>query len=200
MKKITFLLIAVCCAWMGAFNTAGAQCPNNNNQFGTSPAPTVPGASVTLSTCIFGGEYRLMTGLQAGVQYRFETCGDTDFDTQITIYNDAGGAALAYNDDFCGLQSSVDFTPSSTGNYRILIDRFFCASQNTCMTLRATRITGAGPAQPTDDCATAAQSHVVRQYLVLRLVIILIRVPFVSPLVAQHQVAGTPLQLPLLVL
>ena len=64
-----------------------AQCPNNNTQFGTSSAPVTVGQLVTLSTCIYGGEYRLVNNLQAGSVYSFETCGDTDFDTQVTVYD-----------------------------------------------------------------------------------------------------------------
>ena len=36
------------------------------------------------------------------------------FDTQITVYDDATGAFIEFNDDFCGLQSKVQFV--SNGN------------------------------------------------------------------------------------
>ena len=64
---------------------ASAQCPNNNTQYGTSNAPTTVGVLTNLSTCMYGGEYRLVNNMLAGIQYSFETCGDTDFDTQVTI-------------------------------------------------------------------------------------------------------------------
>lgn len=131
-----------------------AQCPNNNNQFGTSNAPSTVGVTTILSSCLYGGEYRLVNNMVAGSQYRFETCGDSDFDTQITIYDASTGAYIAYNDDFCGLQSSVSFT--SNGNpVRVLIDRFNCGSQSSCMTLRATRLTGGAP--PPDPCNSLTQ-------------------------------------------
>ena len=45
-----------------------AQCPNNNTQFGTSSAPVTVGQLVTLSTCIYGGEFRLVNNFcQNGV-------------------------------------------------------------------------------------------------------------------------------------
>ncbi|MAR66476.1 MAG: hypothetical protein CL833_04400 [Crocinitomicaceae bacterium] len=128
-----------------------SQCPNNNIQFGTSSAPTTVGVTTTLSFCLYGGEYRLVTGLVPGSQYSFETCGDTDFDTQITVYDDASGSFIAYNDDFCGLQSKVQFT-ATTSSVRVLIDRYFCGSQSSCMTLRATRVTGGAP--PANPCTS----------------------------------------------
>ena len=116
--------------FIGSMGLVNAQCPNNNIQFGTSNAPTTVGVTVTLSSCMYGGEYRLVNNMVAGSQYRFETCGDSDFDTQITIYDAVTGAFLGYNDDFCGLQSAV--TIVSNGNpVRVLIDRYNCGSQSS---------------------------------------------------------------------
>jgi hypothetical protein len=124
-----------------------AQCPNNNIQYGTSSAPNAVGQIQTLTTCIYGGEYRLVTGLQSGSQYAFETCGDTDFDTQISVYDAVTGSFITYNDDFCGLQSRVTFT-SNGNNVRVLVDRYNCGSQSSCMTLKATRLSGPAAANP----------------------------------------------------
>ena len=124
-----------------------AQCPNNNTSFGTSTAPSSVGVLTTLTSCLYGGEYRTVTGMQAGSVYSFETCGDSDFDTQITVYDASTGALVAYNDDFCGLQSKVTFT-SNGNSVRVLIDRFNCGSQSSCMTLRATRVSGAPASNP----------------------------------------------------
>ena len=126
-----------------------AQCPNNNYQFGTSTAPSIVNQTATLSTCMYGGEYRLVTGLVAGSQYQFSTCGDSDFDTQITVYDAVTGGYIAYNDDACGLQSTVTFT-SNGNNVRVLIDKYYCSSQSSCMTLTATRLTGGAP--PANPC------------------------------------------------
>ena len=131
--------------FLGSVGLVNAQCPNNNIQFGTSSAPTVVNQQQTLSFCLYGGEYRLVTGLVAGSLYNVQTCGDSDFDTQITVYDAVTGAFVAYNDDACGLQSSVNFV--SNGNpVRVLIDRYFCANQFSCMTLKMTRLTGGAPA------------------------------------------------------
>ena len=149
MKKITKFLLTMLLA--GATSVAYSQCPNNNVQWGsTNAASWSVGTLNTLTWCIYGGEYRYVYGLQAGNVYSFETCGDYDFDTQITIYDAVTGAYIAYNDDFCGLQSKVTFT--SNGNpVRVLVDRFYCGSQSSCMRLRGTRVTGAPAANPCDN-------------------------------------------------
>ena len=127
-----------------SFNGTFAQCPNNNTQFGTSNAPNAVGVLTTLSTCLYGGEYRLVNNLVAGSTYSFETCGDTDFDTQLTVYDDVTGAFVEFNDDFCGLQSTVQFV--SNGNpVRVLIDKYNCTNQSSCMTLGVTRVTDSAP-------------------------------------------------------
>ena len=151
MKRILFNIAAVAVMLGFAFNSQ-AQCANNNTQYGTTNASGwTEGQLNTLSSCMYGGEYRLVTGLTAGFTYSFETCGDTDFDTQITLYDNVTGAVLGYNDDFCGLQSKVTFT-SNGNSVRVLIDRYFCASQFSCMTLRGTLESGGSPASdPCDD-------------------------------------------------
>ena len=133
-----------------AFNSQ-AQCPNNNTQYGSSSAASWSvGTWNTLSYCLYGGEYRYVYGLQAGFTYSFQTCGDSDFDTQITVYDAVTGAVVAYNDDFCGLQSQVTF--SSNGNpVEVLIDKYYCTSQSSCMTLQGQLVSGAPASSPCDD-------------------------------------------------
>ena len=144
MKNILHKLFS-CFATLIIAQTAFAQCPNNNSQYGTSNAPSTVGVLTTLSSCMYGGEYRLVNNMQAGSQYSVETCGDTDFDTQLTIYDNSTGAVVAYNDDFCGLQSKVTFT-SNGNSVRLLVDRYNCSNQSSCMTLRMTRVSGGAPA------------------------------------------------------
>jgi len=91
--------------------------------------------------------------------YEWQTCGDTDFDTQLTLYpsGSCSGASLAYNDDFCGLQSSISWTATFTGTVRVLVSKYSCVAQSSCMTLQwqCTGCTGGGP--PNDNC-TGAQA------------------------------------------
>ena len=56
-----------------------------HRRYGTSNAPTTVGVSTTLSTCMYGGEYRLINNMQSGSQYSFETCGGTFLDWRVYI-------------------------------------------------------------------------------------------------------------------
>jgi hypothetical protein len=85
--------------------------------------------------CIHGGEYVTVTGLIAGNIYRISTCGVINFDTQLSIYPEGGGTAVAYNDNWCGTQSEITFNPFVSGNYDVLIDRNDCQNDTGCANL-----------------------------------------------------------------
>jgi subtilisin-like proprotein convertase family protein len=131
MKKILQLFTLTLLAVLVFGNQAQAQCPNNNVLFTQYSAPTTIGASVGSEVCIYAGEYYLLNNMQAGSTYRISSCGSTNIvDTRLTVYANSGGPALAFNDDFCGTRAQLDFTPATTGNYRILLDQ--TGPGNTC--------------------------------------------------------------------
>lgn len=110
-------------------------CGNDNTYFSTIAAPTTLNQIVSPSpNCTFGGEYVAITNLIAGRMYRISLCGLNNFDTQLTIYSSTGNA-VAHNDDWCGTQSEIYFTPISSGNYNILVDAYNCASNALCASL-----------------------------------------------------------------
>ena len=110
-----------------------SQCPNNNTVItGAAITPPCPGS--TSVPCVQGGRYALVN-VVAGNTYTFSTCGGATWDTQITLYNNTGGGSLGYNDDACGLQSSITWTATFTGQLRVLVDRFNCTNHNVCSTL-----------------------------------------------------------------
>lgn len=109
-------------------------CPYDNFLYLTWAAPSVVGDSVT-DNCFWGGDYATVTGMIAGNTYRILTCGGTAFDTEISVYTSGGVTAVAYNDDFCGSQSSILFTPINSGNYDVLIDVYPCDTNSNCMDL-----------------------------------------------------------------
>lgn len=111
-----------------------AQCPFNNVPYVTV-TPICPGTQTVF--CVWGGDY-VTVNVQAGVSYTFATCGSFAFDSQITLYNAAGTVVLGYNDDGCGLQSTVTWLATYTGQVQVLIDRFNCLSLNTCINLTIT--------------------------------------------------------------
>lgn len=120
-KLLSFSLVLLLLSGSGVF----AQCPNDNIFYETIPAPT---ATSSQSTELFGGEYSTVTGLVAGTTYRISNCGDNAFDSQITIYRASGGVAQGYNDDYetCPPQSTIYFTPLTSGDYHILADLYNC--------------------------------------------------------------------------
>ena len=138
---------------LGIQSVAFGQC-NNNNSFLTDMTPSSPGVTVT-NACVRGGRY-VTVSVCAGAQYTFKTCASNAFDTQLTLYNNTGGAALAFNDDFCGLQSQIIWTATFTGVVRVLLDRYNCNNSNLCQTLEVTWDTGCpASGSPGDDCANA---------------------------------------------
>lgn len=122
----TFILTAI------LFQQAVAQCGNDNTLTGTAITPLCPGT--TTVNCVQGGQYALVN-VVAGNTYTFSTC-DASFDTQLTLYNNAGGASLGFNDDACGLQSSITWTATYTGQLRVLVDRYYCAIYAVCAPLQ----------------------------------------------------------------
>ncbi|MBC7772554.1 MAG: hypothetical protein H7210_08685, partial [Pyrinomonadaceae bacterium] len=61
-----------------------------------------------------------------------ETCGGSDLDTKIAVFDNGmsnvptcpTGPAIACNDDFCGLQSNIEFVPTAGHFYMIRIGNF----------------------------------------------------------------------------
>lgn len=111
---------------------ARAQCGNNNTLVGSAITVTCPGS--TTVPCVQGGQY-VLVNVTLGNIYTFSTCSGTSFDSQITLFNNTGGASLGYNDDACAPQSSVQWTASFSGQLRVLVDEYNCISNTTCIPL-----------------------------------------------------------------
>ena len=135
------ILVLIFTGWLSSWSHA--QCTNNNTLTGAAVTPPCPGS--TTIPCVQGGQYALVN-VVAGNTYTFSTCGAT-FDTQITLFNNAGGGSIGYNDDACGLQSTVTWMATYTGQLRVLVDLYNCATNATCAPLA---ITCAAP--PVGDC------------------------------------------------
>ncbi len=146
--KTAKLLFVLC--FMGWLTQVTAQCPNDNTFLMNATPPASPGVSSMTVNCMNGGQY-VTTGVIAGNVYTFTTCGNTAFDTQITVLNTATSALIGYNDDACGLQSTVTWTATFTGNVNVLIDQFPCANTGLCTTLV---ITSTPPVQSGTGCNT----------------------------------------------
>lgn len=101
-------------------------CGYNNTFVIQANAPTTVGSGV-LFTNLYGGDYFRVNNMQANRTYRITTCGQNDFDTQLTIYPAGGGNAVAHNDDACAnYQSEILFSPQWSGSYDVLVDEYDC--------------------------------------------------------------------------
>ena len=147
MKKILILFVLAFIFYHVGFT----QCSNFGSQYPSGTQSTTSNNLVTVSTCVYGGEWSAYN-VTAGETYTWTTCGDSDFDTQITLWNTAHSISYAYNDDDCGLQSTITWTATFTGTVHVLVSRYNCSSQSTCMTLQWACITcgGGGGAPPTN--------------------------------------------------
>jgi hypothetical protein len=135
-----FSILLTLVATLFAGHELKAQCANNN-AFYTSISSLNPGQTHVFS-CVWGGEY-VTIPVVSGSQYNISTCGGGSWDTQLTIYNNTGGSALGYNDDACGLQSTIVWTANFTGTLRILLDQFSCQSNSSCMNITVSRANSA---------------------------------------------------------
>jgi hypothetical protein len=140
------------------FFEVSAQCAGISTNACTTAAPTVVGNSITCTPPANDGGRRnfLVTNMIAGATYRASNCG-SGFDTQMTIRN-AAGTSVAFNDDngpaCAGFAASIDFVPTTTGDYRIHLNRYNCATaDNLNGNIVVTLI--AGPPPSNDDCAGA---------------------------------------------
>lgn len=154
MKK-HILKITLILSCLFAPGLTHAQCPNDNNLYLTGPAPTAVGSTVTAPDT-WGGEYNRITSMQAGYTYEISTCNDATFDSELTIYPVGGSTAIAHDDDGCGIVgggSKIIFTPTTTGDYDILLDEYNCLSNSIDMDvdikLVSTGVSGPGPAAVT---------------------------------------------------
>lgn len=155
MKKYTFLLVFI--AILG-INKAFSQCSNCNAFYPSSAQSISPGQTLTVSTIIYGGDYSTYN-VVAGNTYTWSTCGDSDFDTQLTLFQGGtcgSGTVLSYNDDACGLQSTITWTATFTGTVTLLVSQYSCVTNTTSMTLTWS-CTGSGGSSGGGgaDCANA---------------------------------------------
>jgi Secretion system C-terminal sorting domain len=132
-----------------------AQCAFGGNLL-TGVNPT--GAGFTSSHAILGGSY-VTVAVCTGATYTFATCGNTTFDTQITVYNEATSAFVAYNDDGCGIQSTITWIATFTGTVRVMVNRYNCNTSapgvTTTLVITQTTACGSAVAPPNDNCTGA---------------------------------------------
>jgi len=120
---------------------------------GTTIGSTIDTSDTPGGTCVTG----ITTG---GVWYRVfggggamsaQTCGAASYDTKLTVFSGTPGALVCVtgNDDFCGLQSRVEWASVPSESYYILVHGFSTAKGTFELTVQ-----GAGDAPTDSDQAT----------------------------------------------
>ena len=115
--------------WASSFlltNSSSGQCPFGGLNYG-DVTPVTLGETVELLDFVSGGDQFILQAT-AGCVYTVSTCGSS-WDTQITVF-DISQNSVEYNDDACGLQSSVTFTATQSGAYTIQVNQYSCASNS----------------------------------------------------------------------
>jgi len=135
-----------------------SQCSGGTNGGALNPVP----ATVYQTMPVTGGDYYTFT-VPAGCfpTYDFSFCatdgGSAAFDTQLTILDGTGAYAGGFNDDFCGLQSHITWTPTTGGTYRILLNEYSCSNSGGAATLAYRAVT---PSNMSYGSSTTVQASV----------------------------------------
>jgi hypothetical protein len=130
-------------------NSAIAQCAFGGAQYPSTIFSNPGSTFVTVSGCIYGGEYQLYN-VVAGTTYEWSYCtGDgaanaVGEDLQLTLFNNTTGVFLAYADDVCGVAPKISWTATFTGTVRVLTNLYNCVTNTTCHTLVWRGISGGG--------------------------------------------------------
>ena len=135
------------------------QCAGIANNACTTAAPTVISTSISCTPPVTQGGRRnfLVTNMIAGATYRVSNCG-SGYNTQMTI-RDSSDTVVASNDDngpaCSGTEASIDFIPPTTGDYRIHLNRFDCATTNNLNGDIVVTYTSAPTPPSNNDCTNA---------------------------------------------
>ncbi|WP_420572013.1 GEVED domain-containing protein [Kordia sp.] len=159
MKFPLWTTLLVACLF---YIDVSAQCNGINRIQCSTAAPTVVGNSISCTPPANNGGRRNfeVTNMIAGATYRLSNCG-SGFDTQMTVRDEVGNF-VAFNDDngpACNTtEASIDFTPTTSGDYRIHLNRYNCATANNLNGDIVVTLLTAAPAGPVNDDCTNATS------------------------------------------
>ena len=128
--KQNFINLLVVLLMFFSEGVAFGQCSNFNSNYPSGTHSTTSTTYVTVSSSISAGEYADYS-VTNGYTYYWTTCGDTDFDTQLTLVSTDQSTGYAYNDDDCGSQSTVSWEASFTGTVRLLVSKYDCQTVAT---------------------------------------------------------------------
>ena len=115
----------------------------------------------TINTLMYAGDYAVVN-VTAGNTYEFSTCAangsNVTYDSELTLLSDQQ-QLLAYNDDFCGIQSFVSWVATYTGTVQIHLTEYYlgagCYTNSTPSSIRYRFTAGALTVPANNLCANA---------------------------------------------
>lgn len=155
MKK---LLLSVLFA-ISFFSISYAQCVCTSQYPLGNMTPTTLWS--TINAFMWAGDYAVVN-VTAGNTYEFSTCAangsNVAYDSELTLLSDQQ-QLLAYNDDFCGIQSFVSWVATYTGTVQIHLTQYYlgagCYTNSTNSSIRYRYVAGAVTVPANNLCANA---------------------------------------------
>ena len=156
MKKLLLSLVLSCAIFVNYY----AQCLCTTQYPAGTLTPTT--AWTSINVCNYAGEYAVIN-VVAGNIYEFSTCAsngsNVTYDSELTLLTNAQ-QLLAYNDDFCGVQSYISWTATYTGTVQIHLTEYYlgtgCWTNTTCSTIRFKYTAGSVTVPANNLCANAS--------------------------------------------
>ena len=156
MKKFYIILLIVLISQVYVFS----QCFNCTTHYPLTTQSIDPCETKIVGTLPINGGYYTSYNVTQGITYTWSTCGSNPLiNTQLTLFQGAScgsGQIIAYNDDYCGTLSSINWTATFTGKVTLLVSKYNCVDSsgflNLPVTLRWTAKDNSGC--PGDFCIT----------------------------------------------
>lgn len=161
--------------WVGPNSFSGLNTPVNYGLTVSCQTCTYVSPCDAATTAICGGSYAgstvggvsyvgnaapdafyRITNTVPGAVYTFSLCGGATWDTYLRLYDrcptDAGAVELAFNDDFCSLQSQLEYA-LNVGTYYLVVEGYGSASgaytlSVGCVTCQDITCTGDAEVEP----------------------------------------------------
>lgn len=141
-------------AWSQAGQCNAGGCTMVGTSFG-SVQSTTSATFVNSVAGTWGGEYNTYN-VTSGNQYEWSLCTadgavSPTNDSQLTLKN-TSNTTLCYSDDLCGALPKILWTATFTGQVRVLVTQYFCATNTSSHTVRWRQVSAApsGPVSCTN--------------------------------------------------
>jgi hypothetical protein len=136
---VLFLMLGSTASILGqAGQCLGGGCAGPGTSYGAAQS-TTSSTFVNSLPNTYAGEYNTYN-VTSGQQYEWSLCPadgavNPTSDAQLTLKNTSNGN-ICYSDDLCGAQPKILWTATFTGQVRVLVNRYNCATNSNSHTVR----------------------------------------------------------------